>query len=115
LVSKIYVIDMAQLEVKSVLQGGNFCNGVAVRPDGKQVFISNGKEATVSIIDTSTDHIIGTVPVGKRPWNMAITPDGKILYVANGRSNSVTVVDTGTLKAITEIKVGELPWGVVIR
>ena len=52
-------------------------------PDSSGVFISNGKDGTVSMIDTSTNKIIATIEVGKRPWNMAITPDGGKLYVAN--------------------------------
>ena len=97
------------------MQYGNFCNGVAVSPDGSRVFVTNGKDGTVSAIDTSSYEILATIPVGKRPWNMAITPDGKKLYVANGRSNSVSVIDVIELKAISEIKVGDTPWGVVIR
>jgi YVTN family beta-propeller protein len=79
------------------------------------VFVTNGKDGTVSVIDTTTNEIIATIPVGKRPWNMAITPDGKKLYVANGRSNSVSVIDAIELKTIGEIPVGDTPWGVVIR
>jgi YVTN family beta-propeller protein len=79
------------------------------------VYISNGKDGTVSAIDTADNTILATIPVGKRPWNMAITPDGKKLYVANGRSNSVTVIDTEQLTVSGEVKVGEMPWGVVIR
>jgi YVTN family beta-propeller protein len=67
------------------------------------------------VIDTDTNQVIATIPVGKRPWNMDITPDGKKLYVANGRSNSVSVIDTETNQKITDIPVGELPWGVVIH
>ena len=58
------------------------------------MFVSNGKDATVSVIDTATSTVIATIPVGKRPWNMALTPDGKKLYVACGRSDSVSVIDT---------------------
>ncbi|MET1084624.1 MAG: cytochrome D1 domain-containing protein, partial [Burkholderiales bacterium] len=90
-------------------------NGVAVRPDGKRVFVSNGKDGTVSVIDTAKGEVIATVPVGKRPWNMAVTPDGKKLYVANGKSNSVTVIDAETNQPIKDIPVGDTPWGVVIR
>ena len=76
---------------------------------------SNGKDATVSVIDVATNTVIATVPVGKRPWNMAITPDGRKLYVANGRSNSVSVIDTQSNQKLKDIAVGEMPWGVVIR
>jgi YVTN family beta-propeller protein len=79
------------------------------------VYVSNGKDGSVSVIDTATNAVVATVPVGKRPWNMAITPDGAKLYVANGRSNSVSVIDTAANKVIREIPVGALPWGVVIQ
>jgi YVTN family beta-propeller protein len=79
------------------------------------VYISNGRGATVSVIDTRSDSLVATIPVGQRPWNMALTPDGRHLYVANGRSNSVSVIDTASNQRVADIPVGELPWGVVIR
>jgi len=69
----------------------------------------------VSVIDTGSDEIIATIPVGKRPWNMALTPDGKKLYVAAGRSNAVSVIDTEANQKLTDIPVGDKPWGVVIH
>jgi YVTN family beta-propeller protein len=86
-----------------------------VHPDGSRVYISNGGAATVSVIDTSSNTIVATVPVGQRPWNMALTPDGKKLYVANGRSGSVSVIDTVHNVWLHDVAVGKLPWGVVIK
>ena len=88
---------------------------VALASDGKRVYVSNGKDATVSVIDTATNTVIATIPVGKRPWNMAITPDGTKLYVANGRDGTVSVIDTIGNRKLKDIAVGEAPWGVVIR
>lgn len=86
-----------------------------MHPSGKFVYVSNGGNANVSVIDTTSNEVVATVPVGQRPWNMALTPDGKKLYVANGRSGSVTVIDTATRTKLRDIAVGKLPWGVVIR
>jgi YVTN family beta-propeller protein len=86
-----------------------------VHPSGKQVYVSNGGDANVSVIDTASNQVVATIPVGQRPWNMALTPDGKKLYVANGRSNSVSVIDTAERVKLHDIAVGKLPWGVVIR
>ena len=69
----------------------------------------------MSVIDTRTNQVVATVPVGQRPWNMALTPDGKKLYVANGRSHNVSVIDTEARTRLRDIAVGKLPWGVVIR
>ena len=70
---------------------------------------------TVSVIDTASNAIIATIPVGKRPWNMALTPDGRKLYVANGRSNSISVIDTEKNERVLDVPVGSKPWGVVVR
>ena len=81
-------------------------------PDGQRLYVSNGGEASVKIIDTTRDQVIATVPVGERPWNMSLTRDGGKLYVANGRSGTVTVIDTARAIALKTIPVGKLPWGV---
>jgi YVTN family beta-propeller protein len=86
-----------------------------MRPDGKKVFVSNGGDANVMVIDTGSNKVVGNIPVGQRPWNMAVTPDGKKLYVANGRSGTVSVLDAQAGAPIRDVKVGEFPWGVVIR
>jgi YVTN family beta-propeller protein len=86
-----------------------------VHPDGKRVFVSNGGDATVSVIDVASLAITATIPVGQRPWNMALTPDGTKLYVACGRSGSVAVIDVARATKITDVAVGKLPWGVAIR
>jgi YVTN family beta-propeller protein len=88
---------------------------VAVHPDGSRVYISNGGEASVSVIDVASNTVLATVPVGQRPWNMALTPDGKKLYVANGRSGTVSVIDTQRNVWLRDVVVGKLPWGVVIK
>jgi YVTN family beta-propeller protein len=85
-----------------------------VSPDGRRVYVSNGRGGTVSVIDPATDSVIASVPVGQRPWGIALTPDGGRLYTANGPSNDVTVVDTRDLTVVKTIPVGKLPWGVAI-
>jgi len=69
-------------------------NGLAMHPDGKRLYLTNGGDASVMVIDTAADKVVATIPVGQRPWNMALTRDGAKLYVANGRSDSVSVIDT---------------------
>ena len=95
----------------AVIPAGVRSNGVRIHPNGKTVFISNGADGTVSVIDVASNKITKTISVGQRPWNMSITPDGKKLYVANGRSNTVSVIDTEKLEKVNDIKVGDQPWG----
>ncbi|MEE9123120.1 MAG: hypothetical protein V3U14_01315, partial [candidate division NC10 bacterium] len=46
--------------------------GVAVSPDGKWVYISSETSHTISVIDTATDKVVGTLPAGKGAWGVAI-------------------------------------------
>jgi YVTN family beta-propeller protein len=88
--------------------------GTAMAPDGKRVYVSNGRGGTVSVIAVGPDSIIASIPVGDRPWGIALTPDGGKLYTANGPSNDVSVVDTDKLTVMKKVPVGKIPWGVAI-
>ena len=88
--------------------------GVLISADGKRVFVSNGRGGSISVINTATNTIEKTIPVGKRPWGIALSADGKKLYTANGPSNDVSVVDTETLVVLKTIPFGKVPWGVAI-
>jgi YVTN family beta-propeller protein len=88
--------------------------GVVVSPDGRRLYVSNGRGGTVSVIDVATDSILASVPVGARPWGIALLPDGSKLFSANGSSNDVSVLDTQRLEVTTRIPVGKIPWGVAI-
>ena len=64
--------------------GGSYPQGVAVSPDGRKVYVANSYLAnSVSVIDTSTNTVIDTIPVGNGPEGLAVTADGSKIYVAN--------------------------------
>src|SRR5215813_7056169 len=68
---------------------------------------------TVSVIDTATNTVVATVPVGVRPIGVAITPDGTHAYVANRISGGVSVIDTATNTVVATVPVRD-PFGVAI-
>src|SRR5947208_5682046 len=45
------------------------------------VFVSNERSGDVTVIDGTTDAVVATFPVGKRPRGIHATPDGKRLFV----------------------------------
>jgi len=55
---------------------------VARAQDHYQVFVSNEKSGTVTVIDGSTYQVVATIPVGKRPRGIRASPDGKTVYIA---------------------------------
>src|SRR5207237_10297437 len=46
------------------------------------VFVSNERSGDVTVIDGTTDAVVATFPVGKRPRGIHATPDGKRIFVA---------------------------------
>ena len=49
--STIFVVNAVRHRVIGSIPGGQFSNGVTVSPDGERVYVSNGREASVSVID----------------------------------------------------------------
>ena len=56
---------------------------MAITPDGTRVYVTNGNDSTVSVIDTASKTVVATVGVGFLPAGVAITPDGTRAYVTN--------------------------------
>ena len=78
----------------------NTIQAIAITPDGTKAYISNYDGDSVSIMDTTSDTITGTVMdtnntfVG--PNGIAITPDGNRAYVCNDSNNTVSIIDIDT-------------------
>ena len=115
-VGQLNVIDTAARKVLQTLTlpPGSRPMRVRVAPDGRKIYVSNGRAGTISVIDGQSYALLDTIKVGPRPWGIAISPDGKLLYAANGPSNDVSVVDLATDKELTRVKAGTGPWGLVI-
>ena len=110
------IIDSKDFKlVKSItLPTGARPMSAQVSSDGRHLYLSNGRLGTVSVIDTHSYAIVGSIRVGTRPWGIAISPDGNYLFSANGPSDDVSVVDLKTNTEIKKIKAGKSPWSVAI-
>jgi len=69
----------------------------------QRLYVANGAEGTISVVDVDTMTVVDTIDVGGGgPWGVAITPDGGKLYVADSFWGDVIVIDTAT-HAIDEV------------
>jgi YVTN family beta-propeller protein len=113
------IINTATHTVTATVPVGEGPFGVAVHPAGTSVYVTNtqgfapyvkGKgNGSVSVINTVTNAVVATVPVGNAPHGVAVHPAGTFVYVANFGSNSVSVIDTTTYTVTATIKVGDGP------
>ncbi|MEO8368364.1 MAG: bifunctional YncE family protein/alkaline phosphatase family protein [Candidatus Solibacter sp.] len=63
----------------------------ALTPDGKHLLVLNGgyKPPTVSVIETATGRVTGSVPVADGWLGLAISPKGDMVYVGGGSKASI--------------------------
>ncbi|HEX3494293.1 MAG TPA: hypothetical protein VHT48_02795, partial [Methylocella sp.] len=81
-------------------------------------YVANGNDNTVSVIDTATNTMVATVPVGSQPVGVAVTPDGNRAYVTNQgdqfNPSTVSVIETATNTVVATVPVAVRPSSVAI-
>lgn len=63
---------------------------------GPLVYTANRDAGTVSVIDTSSNTVTATIPVGAGPAGIAENPARTRVYVSNNTDSTVSVIDTST-------------------
>lgn len=112
-VSEIIVAEH-RVERTFRLPEGSRSMGVALSPDDRMLYVTNGRTRTLSVLDLERGEIVASADVGERPWGVAVSSDGTRIYTANGPSNDVSVIEASSLRIIARIPVGESPWGVAL-
>jgi YVTN family beta-propeller protein len=86
--TNIYVISTStNTLVNTIALGSDFGMGLAVTPDGTQLYVSRF-HGGLSIFDLSTYQVEKTLTLGNATWNVAISPDGKSAYVLTSAGSS---------------------------
>ncbi|PKN12074.1 MAG: hypothetical protein CVU69_09015 [Deltaproteobacteria bacterium HGW-Deltaproteobacteria-4] len=79
----VTVIDLANDTATNKVLVGNAPIGVAVTPDGSQVYVANRGSDSVSVIEAVSNVVVATIPVGSQPQGVAVSPDGSKAFVAH--------------------------------
>jgi YVTN family beta-propeller protein len=70
----------------------NVPDAAAFDPGRHTAYLTNLHANTVSVIDTATNRVIATYPVGTRPDAVAVDPNTHTAYVTNQSDNTVTMI-----------------------
>lgn len=106
---EVWAIDTATDSVVAKVPVGLHPAHVVLTPDGRQAYVTNGGDDTVSVIDTSGRRVVATIPVDKYPHGIRISPDGTQAYVANLKGGTVSVIDTASRREVARIRAGKGP------
>ena len=75
------------------------------------LYITNTKGDSVSIIDTTTLEVTGTITLGAgKPNRIVFHPDGKTAWVVYDKSHDLGIIDAETKKLVKRVKVGGNPY-----
>jgi YVTN family beta-propeller protein len=81
---------------------GRGSEGFDVSPDGREAWVANARDGTVSVIDLATKRVSQTlaakVPGANR---LKFTPDGKLVLVTAG--SALVILDTATRKEVKRL------------
>ncbi len=71
----VWVIDRQSRDVvKRLRTGGLEAHGIWATPDGRHLYVGHEISNDVAVVDTTTDTVVATIPVGKRPIDVVVKP-----------------------------------------
>jgi YVTN family beta-propeller protein len=88
--------------------------GFDLSPDGKELWIANAQQGTISIIDVQDRKIVQTIPSTKAANRIKFSPDGKYVLVPDIRGEKLLVIDAPARKEFKRIALPGNSEGVVI-
>jgi len=99
---------------------------LAINPNTNTLYIPNGGNSTVSVINCNgpsgkTTPSVNFINVGKNPSvdniseGIAVNPNTNMVYVTNHKDNTTSVIDGSTDKVVKTIPVGHYPIGVAVN
>jgi YVTN family beta-propeller protein len=89
----VTAIDLATGTKLADIPTGDGAEGIAITPDGGEVWVGNRGADTISIIDPDSLEIEATIPCPGFPIRVAMTPNGRHALVSAARSGEVVLFD----------------------
>ena len=98
--SRVEVVDSTTGKSLGAITGLKSTHGVALNPDGKTGYISDGAGNAIVVFNRADLSVQATVPAGTNPDGIIFEPSTKTVWAFNGRSHDVSVLDTAVDKVV---------------
>ena len=83
-VGTLSIVDLTGERELAVIEAGEGAEGLAVSPDGSQVWVGNRDDETVTVIDTRRRRVIDTIDLGASPIRIEISDAGRVVVPTGG-------------------------------
>jgi DNA-binding beta-propeller fold protein YncE len=106
----VMVVDMDSGKVVGDIPGTEGVHGIALAPELKKGFTSNGRAGTVTVFELPSLAVTATIKVtGENPDAILYEPVTKRVFTFNGRGKNVTAIDAASGAVAGTIPVGGKP------
>ena len=100
----------------TVVKVGNGAEGFDLTPDGKEVWVANAQDGTISVVDLAAKRVTQNLDADVKGANrLKFTPDGTLAFVSTLRGPDVTVLRVATRKVVKRIPVGRGAAGIQMQ
>lgn len=99
---------------ETVVPVGNGSEGFDVSPDGKEIWVANAQDGTLSVVSLPEEKVLQTLHVNAMGANrLRFTPDGRTVLVSSGPELIVLDATARTVKA--RLRIGHGSGGVLVE
>ena len=111
----VFLVDARTVTVRSFLSTGVGAHGLYVSRDSKDLYVTNRRGGSVSVVSFATGRIRATwVIPGGTPDMGGVSADGKVLWLSGRYSREVYALSTADGRLLARIKVGGQPHGLCV-
>jgi YVTN family beta-propeller protein len=101
--SRVEIIDTETGKPIGAVTGLKSTHGVALNPDGKTGYISDGAGNAIVVFDRTDFSVVATVSAGTNPDGITFEPKTNTVWAFNGRSNNVSVLDATSRTVVATV------------
>jgi YVTN family beta-propeller protein len=104
-----------QRYTETIIPVGHGDEGFDVAPDGKELWVANAQDGTISVVNLADKRVTQTIDANVRGANrLKITPDGKLAFVSTLQGADAVVFDVADRKESKRIPIGHGAAGILI-
>jgi YVTN family beta-propeller protein len=112
----VFVVDAARFTKLTFVRTGPDAHGIYPSRDGKQLYVSNRGNGTISVLDPSTRRVVMTwhLPGGGSPDMGGVSPDGSSLWLSGRYDATIYQISTRDGHLIARVTVPNKPHGMCV-
>jgi YVTN family beta-propeller protein len=101
---------------ETVIPVGRGSEGFDVSPDGKEIWVANAQDGTISVVDLAAKKVVQTLNANVRGANrLKFTPDGKLVFVSTLGGSDLVVLDAATRNEVKRVPIGHGAAGILMQ